>query len=398
MALPHFQRQPNVFPKFGGFRRFLSIVPLANCVSCTTVRRFRSASDRRFVNKSEHGRLVTRFSRAHLSFIVPSQNRFACYCEFQKAKISLEGVKRMKKLRFLLSLVTQNNDYQLEQAAAARAAAQDVGADLEIVYADGDTITQSTQILRAIQADPLLRPVAVIFEPVGGTALPQVARTAVAAGIGWAVLNSDPSYIGELRTSAKAPLFSVSSDHKEIGRIQGRQYAALLPRGGTLIYVQGPSDNLAAKDRAAGMQSTLPGNIQAVLLKGQWTEESAVKCVNSWLKLAATGKTRVDLVGAQNDAMAIGARKVFATVSSPEERNRWMRIPYTGVDGLPKTGQAWVRDGSLTATIVVPANAGKALRLMNDAMQTGRSVTERTYTVAESMPTIEKLSSLKLAS
>ena len=304
----------------------------------------------------------------------------------------------MKKLRFLLSLVTQNNDYQLEQAAAARAAAQDVGGELEIVYADGDTITQSTQILRAIQNDPLLRPAAVIFEPVGGTALPQVARTAVAAGIGWAVLNSDPSYISELRASAKAPLFSVSSDHKEIGRIQGRQFGALLPRGGTVLYVMGPSDNLAAKDRAAGMQSTLPANIQAVLLKGQWTEESAIKCVNSWLKLAATGKTRIDLLGAQNDAMALGARKVFGTVSNQEERDRWMRIPYTGVDGLPKTGQAWVRDGSLTATIAVPPNAGQALRLLNDAMQTGRSVSERTYTVAESIPSIEKLSALRLAS
>ncbi|HWZ99794.1 MAG TPA: substrate-binding domain-containing protein [Candidatus Dormibacteraeota bacterium] len=304
----------------------------------------------------------------------------------------------MKKLRFLLSLTTQNNDYQLEQATSARAAAQDVGAELEIVYADGDTITQSTQILRSIQADQLLRPSAVIFEPVGGTALPQVARAAVAAGVGWAVLNSDPTYISELKGSAHAPIFSISSDHKEIGRIQGRQFAALLPRGGTILYIQGPSDNVAAKDRTAGMQSTLPSNIQTVLLKGQWTEDSAIKCVNSWLKLAATGKTRIDLVGGQNDVMALGARRVFSTLSNPEERDRWMRIPYAGVDGLPKTGQAWVREGSLTATIVVPANAGQAIRMSNDAMQTGRSVPERTYTVPESMPSIEKLSSMKLAS
>jgi ribose transport system substrate-binding protein len=304
----------------------------------------------------------------------------------------------MKKLRFLLSLVTQNNDYQLEQAAAAKSAALDTGAELEIVYADGDSITQSTQILRTIQTDPLLRPTAVIFEPVGGTALPQVARAAVAAGIGWGVLNSDPTYISELRSSARTPLFSISSDHKEIGRIQGRQFAALLPRGGTVLYIQGPSDNLAAKDRTAGMQSTLPSNVQAVMLKGQWTEDSSIKCVNSWLKLAATGKTRIDLVAAQNDAMALGARKVFSTISNLEERDRWMHLPYLGVDGLPKTGQAWVRDGSLSATIVVPANAGQALRLLYHALQTSNSVPERTFTVPESMPTIEKLSTMKLAS
>ncbi len=302
----------------------------------------------------------------------------------------------MKTLRFLLSLTTQNNDYQIEQAASARAAAKDVGAELEIVYADGDTITQSTQILRAIQADPLLRPTAVIFEPVGGTALPQVARTAVAAGVGWGVLNSDPSYIAELKGSAHAPIFSVSSDHKEIGRIQGRQFAALLPRGGSVLYIQGPSDNAAAKDRTAGMQSTIPSNIQLVMLKGQWTEESAMKCVNSWLKLTAAGKSTIDLVGAQNDVMAIGARKILSTLSNLDERDRWMRVPYLGVDGLPKTGQTWVRDGLLTATILVPPNAGQAIRLLAAGLQSGKPVAERTFTVPESMPAVDKLTAVQL--
>jgi ribose transport system substrate-binding protein len=303
----------------------------------------------------------------------------------------------MKKLRFLLSLITQKNDYQQEQAASARLAAQDVGVELDIVYADSDTITQSTQILKAIQAEPQLRPNAVIFEPVGGTALPQVARAAVIAGVGWSVLNSDPTYISELRGSARSPIFSISSDHKEIGRIQGRQFAALLPRGGSILYIQGPSENSAAKDRSVGMQSTLPANIQAVFLKGQWTEESAQKCVTSWLKLAATGKVQIDLVGAQNDIMAIGARKVFHSVTNLDERERWARLIYTGVDGLPKTGQAWLRDGSLTATIVVPPNAGYAIRLLVDAIQSGTRIPERSYTAPESMPSVEKLAALGVA-
>ena len=42
----------------------------------------------------------------------------------------------MKTLRFLLALTTQNNDYQIEQATSARAAAKNVGAELEIVYAE----------------------------------------------------------------------------------------------------------------------------------------------------------------------------------------------------------------------------------------------------------------------
>src|SRR5882762_2107335 len=89
----------------------------------------------------------------------------------------------MKKLRFLVSLTTDDNDYQIEQAKSAEEMARKLGADIQIVYADNDAITQSTQILKAIQADENERPDGVVFEPVGGTALPQVARAAASAGV-----------------------------------------------------------------------------------------------------------------------------------------------------------------------------------------------------------------------
>lgn len=295
----------------------------------------------------------------------------------------------MKKLRFLLSLITKSNDFQIEQDVAARAAAQQAGVDLEIVYADSDTITQSTQLLRAIQNEPTLRPDAILFEPVGGTALPQVARAAVAANIGWAALNCDPDYISELHRTAKAPIFALSSDHKEIGRIQARQFAAFLPRGGSVLYIQGPSDNVASRDRTAGMQSILPKNIHVTALRGQWTEESAARSVNSWLKLTIANKTKIDVVGAQNDVMALAARKVFATMENADER--WLRVPYTGVDGLVKTGQAWVREGSLAATVVVPPNTGQALQMLASAYQSGARLPERSYTTPQSFPPIESL-------
>src|SRR5262249_31844877 len=168
----------------------------------------------------------------------------------------------MKKLRILVSLTTSDNDYQIEQANSAEEAARKLGVESEILYASNDAITQSTQLLRAIQAPEKDRPDAILFEPVGGTALPQVARAAVSQGIGWAVLNRDASYIPELRKLAKAPVFTITSDHTEIGRIQGRQFAALLPQGGAILYIQGPSENSAAKERSAGMMETKPGNIQ----------------------------------------------------------------------------------------------------------------------------------------
>jgi ABC-type sugar transport system substrate-binding protein len=297
----------------------------------------------------------------------------------------------MKKLRILVSLTTNDNDYQIEQAQSAEQAARKLGVELQIVYADNDAITQSTQILKAIQADENQRPNAIVFEPVGGTALPQVARAAATAGIGWAVLNRDASYIPELRRSSPAPFFGVTSDHLEIGRIQGRQFAALLPHGGSILYIQGPAENSAAKERTIGMQETKPANIHCILLRAQWTEESAQRSVRSWLKLSTSQKAAIDLVGAQDDSMAVGGRKAFEELANESERERWLKLPFTGCDGLPKTGEAWVRSGLLAATVFVPPNTGQAIEMLVDAIRNGKKPPERALTVPVSIPELQAL-------
>ncbi len=297
----------------------------------------------------------------------------------------------MKKLRLLVSLTTNDNDYQIEQAQSAEQVARKLGVELQIVYADNDAITQSTQILKAIQADENQRPNAIVFEPVGGTALPQVARAAATAGIGWAVLNRDASYIPELRRSSPAPFFGVTSDHLEIGRIQGRQFAALLPHGGSILYIQGPAENSAAKERTIGMQETKPANIHCILLRAQWTEESAQRSVRSWLKLSTSQKAAIDLVGAQDDSMAVGGRKAFEELANESDRERWLKLPFTGCDGLPKTGEAWVRSGLLAATVFVPPNTGQAIEMLVDAIRNGKRPPERALTVPVSIPELQAL-------
>ena len=297
----------------------------------------------------------------------------------------------MDKLRILVSLTTDDNDYQIEQAQSAEQMARKLGVEIQIVYADNDAITQSTQILKAIQSDENQRPNAIVFEPVGGTALPQVARAAASAGVGWAVLNRDANYILELRKSSSAPFFGVTSDHLEIGRIQGRQFAALLPQGGSILYVQGPAENSAAKERTAGMQETKPPNIHVTLLRAQWTEESAQRAVRSWLKLSTSQRAAIDLIGAQDDSMAIGARKAFEELTNESERERWLKLPFTGCDGLPKTGEAWVRTGLLAATVFVPPNTGMAIEMLFDAIQKGKKPAERALTVPVSIPSLYQL-------
>jgi len=301
----------------------------------------------------------------------------------------------MKKLRFLVSLTTNDNDYQIEQAQSAEQAAKKLGVDAQIIFADNDAINQSTQILKTIQAAPEMRPDAIVFEPVGGTALPQVARAAAAAKIGWAVLNRDANYIAELRRTSAVPVFAVSSDHLEIGRIQGKQFAAFLPKGGSVLYIQGPSENSAAKERTAGMQETKPANIQLTLLRGQWTEDSAQRAVRSWLMLSTSQKLVVDLIGAQDDSMAMGARKAFQELTNEADREKWLALPFTGCDGLPKTGQTFVRSGLLAATVFVPPNAGQAIEMFVQAIQHGKQPPERALTMPTSIPPLETLAPRK---
>jgi ribose transport system substrate-binding protein len=259
---------------------------------------------------------------------------------------------------------------------------------VEIIYADNDAINQSTQILKVVQAAAEARPDAIVFEPVGGTALPQVARAAAGAGIGWAVLNRDASYLEELRKITNAPMFGVSSDHVEIGRLQGRQLTALLPKGGAVLYIQGPSENSAAKERTAGMHETKPANIQATLLKAQWTEESALRAVRSWLKLSTSQKSTIDVVAAQDDSMAMGARKAFQEMSNELDRERWLKSPFIGCDGLPNTGQAWVRSGQLAATVFVPPNTGQAIEMIVDAIQNKKQPPARVLVAPRSIPAL----------
>jgi len=298
----------------------------------------------------------------------------------------------MTKPRLLLSVTNDNNDFQIEQVKGARQAAARLGADLDIVYAQDDGIIQSQQLLNRIQSAAETRPNVIIFEPAGSTTLPQVARAAAAEGIGWVVLSRDAEYIVELRSAFHIPAFVVTADHEEIGRIQGRQLAALLPRGGIVLVIQGPSRSKAASLRHAGLLATKPENIQLRAVKAHWTEASAQKVVCSWLALSTSRGTDLAAVCAQDDSMAIGARKAFEN-SAHQLRQSWLQIPFLGCDGLPHSGQEWVRRGLLTATVFSPPTAPLAIDLIARFLRDGTMPPPRTLTEARSIPDIETLSS-----
>jgi ribose transport system substrate-binding protein len=298
----------------------------------------------------------------------------------------------MKKLRFLVSLTTSDNDFQAEQAKAAEEFARRLGAAIQVIYAENDAINQSQQLLGVIQSAGE-HPDGIIVQPVGGSGLPQVARAAVSAGIAWAVLNREADYINDLRRTSRVPVFGVSSNHIEIGRIQGRQLEALVPSGGTAIYIQGPATTAAAQDRTRGIERTKPANVKLIHFKGNWTEESAYKAMCSWMQLSTSKNTSIDIVMAQNDAMAMGARKAFQEHAHADVKQKWLSLPFAGCDGLPKTGQAFVRSGLLAATVVIPPNTNVAMEMLVEGLRTGKQPADLVLTTPTSLPAVEELAS-----
>jgi ribose transport system substrate-binding protein len=293
----------------------------------------------------------------------------------------------MEKLNVVVALTTRENDYQAEQAVAASEMAAQLGIKIQIIYADNDAVNQTQQLIKVIQ-DSAQRPNAILVEPVG-TGMPQVAKAAVAAGIGWGIINSDPEYIAELRRGGAAPVFSVSTDQVEVGRIQGKQVGMLLPEG-NVLYIEGPFNSTATQLRTKGMLSTKPAAVELKMLKGDWTERSAHNALKSWLSLGSSRQLQIRAVICQNDAMAIGARKAFGGLTE-KDREQWLNMPFTGCDGVTKTGQDWVRRGLLTATIITAPAAGIALEILAKAFNAGAMPPDRTLIPPRSFPAVEEL-------
>jgi len=179
-----------------------------------------------------------------------------------------------------------------------------------------------------------------------------------------------------------------------VGRLQGRQFAALLPGGGTVLYLEGPAIDVS-KQRHVGTVETLPPNIELQSARGRWTEESGAQALQ--IRLGLRGTRLPDLVGSQNDDMAMGARKAVEALPAGPQRDQWLSVPYTGVDGVPATGLAWVQKQLLAATIITPPLAGLAIELLAKALLNGQSIPERTLVQPTSYPLIDQLRPIVVA-
>lgn len=296
----------------------------------------------------------------------------------------------MKQQKFVLS-VPGDTLYLRAQVDAARATADRVGANLEVLNAGMDAVTQGQQLLSLVQSRPEVRPDAILVEPVSASGLPRVAEAAVAAGIGWVVSNGEVDYLGLLRRNAKVPVFVVSQNHVDVGRIQGRQIGAIVPDGGSVLYLRGPAMSWWATKRFEGLENAKPRNVEVKSLKVQGlAENDANKAVTSWLSLSRARAEDTKLIMAQNADSIIGVMKALETNTSASDRVKWLAIPRAGL-GTSSRVRPLVAQGVLTAAVVTSLTLDKAVEMLARAMTEGKQPQEQTFVEAHSYPTLEEL-------
>jgi ribose transport system substrate-binding protein len=295
----------------------------------------------------------------------------------------------MKRLRIVVSL-PNDNAYQREQKSAARSTAQRLGLDLQVIQAADDSATQGQQLLKIVESPAEARPNAFLVEPLSVSGLRRVAEAAVAKEIAWVMSNSEVDYIQQLRKSPSVPVFTVTQGQREIGQLQGKQLAALLPQGGSVLYIEGPSTSSVAIQRREGMESTKPRNLRITTIHSNWNEENAYQTVSARLQLASSRGESFDLVATQSHEIALGARKAFRNIDNPEQREKWlgMRFIASGIAGQVKP---LVDGGVLAAAVLTSVTMELALRILVRAIETKVQPPERNAVEATSYPDLEKM-------
>lgn len=263
--------------------------------------------------------------------------------------------------RVVVSLTSDEQEYQALQAEEAREAGRRTGVDVLVLFAEDNAVRQIQQLFRFVHAAESERPLALLVHTRAPDGLARVAQSAARAGIGWMLLNRTAPYLQAVRREHPAlPVGAVTTDHAEIGRIHARQLEALQPGGAHVLYVQGPADAPAAKLRLEGLEAALRGRPYEVkVVNGEWTAASAGKAIAGWLRLRTSELFEPSVVVCQNDLMARGAREALESL-----RPEWARLPFLGCDGLPGGGRREVDEGRLAGTVTIPSCAGPALDLV----------------------------------
>jgi ABC-type sugar transport system substrate-binding protein len=266
--------------------------------------------------------------------------------------------------RVALFLPSVGNAYTDLVREDCRAAALRHGFILSESDAENDTNRQVQQIQDALRAPLTARPRALLVSPVEEATLRNVAREAARLGIAWVSLQRECPFLTELRREfPRVALFSVHPDQDQVGRIHAEQLRSVLPKGGEVGYIRGPLMMTSANQRAASFRSAIGGEpFHITSMSGDWSVEAGRQAAKDWLALAGRLKPDACAIVAQNDSMAQGARMAITEAERGSGAGHGLsKIPILGCDGAPNFGHRLVAARTLTATVIIPCPARRAV-------------------------------------
>jgi len=164
--------------------------------------------------------------------------------------------------------------------------------------------------------------------------------------------------------SAKYTAF-VGGDNLEVGRRAAHFIIDNLPNGGNIIEIEGLQSSTSSQERKQGLHEVLDSFPQIKIVANthaDWKREMAYDVMYHEIgpKLAYT---KVDIVFAYNDRMAIGAKESLLR-SVKEGKIRATETPlFIGVDALldDSLGIGRVEDGTLDASFLYQTGGDKAI-------------------------------------
>lgn len=248
-----------------------------------------------------------------------------------------------KKFTIGMSQCNLGEPWRVQMNADVEKAAKERADKLEVVFKDAqnDTVRQQSQIQEFVSAGVDL----LIVSPKEAAPLTPVIAQAYTQGIPVIVL--DRRVLGDQYTCF------IGADNKKIGKAAGEWIKKTLGGKGDVVELKGLMTSTPGQDRNSGFRDGIAGGELKILFEAdmKWLEPDARKEMES----ALARFPKIDLVYAHNDPGAHGA--YLAAKAAGREKE----MKFVGIDALPQEGQAYVKQGILTASFEYPTGGREAI-------------------------------------
>ncbi|MDR2390788.1 MAG: sugar ABC transporter substrate-binding protein [Planctomycetota bacterium] len=250
-----------------------------------------------------------------------------------------------------LCMSHMSNAFTIEMSDAVRKRAAELGVTLIVNDGNKDAARQVGQIesLIAQGID------GIIVEAVSVDGIQPAVNLAKETGVPLVTVN-------QKATNQENAVSFVGVSHEDGGELEMAEAAKAIGGKGNVALLLGPMGSDAQIGRSAGYKKVLDRNpgMQVVFEQtANWDTEAALRLMENWLQAG----TKIDVVVAQNDGMALGALKAVEDAQLQKE------IKVYGLDAVPDALAA-VKDGRLTGTVSqnTSAQGAKSVDVMVDAL------------------------------